>query len=232
VEEFKIVCLGGGAGAELVAFGAIINNILESQASQPGHLEMKLVDIADWKQVLTHLHDSMITPPLLSKFAASHIEEANKALVDAKMLEYSFVQQDILELEMAQAKELLGESNLVTIFFTLNELYTSSVSKTNALLLKIGNLMRIGGHLLVIDGAGSYATVTLNGNEKQYPMQWLLDYTVLGNSNEKRGLNTPRWTKIQESGSEWFRLGDGLKYPIDLENMRYQIHLYRKESNP
>jgi 25S rRNA (uracil2843-N3)-methyltransferase len=232
LEKFKIVCLGGGAGAELVTFGAIVNIILESQAAQPGHLKVELVDIADWNQVLTHLHDSMSVPPPLSKFAASHVEKATRSLVDAKMLEYSFIQQDILELEMAQARNLLSDSNLVTIFFTLNELYTSSVSKTNVLLLKIRDLMPFGSHLLVIDSAGSYATVTLNGKEKQYPMQWLLDYTILGNSNDMRGHDTPLWTKIQESSSEWFRLGDGLQYPLDLENMRYQIHLYRKESNP
>ncbi|RYC57749.1 hypothetical protein CHU98_g8463 [Xylaria longipes] len=41
---------------------------------------------------------------------------------------------------------------------------------------------------------------------------------------EKDGI---RWEKIESRDSVWFRVADGLRYPIPLENMRYQMHLYR-----
>ena len=35
------------------------------------------------------------------------------------------------------------------------------------------------------------------------------------------------WEKLESADSVWFRLAEGLRYPIQLENMRYQMHLYR-----
>ena len=37
-----------------------------------------------------------------------------------------------------------------------------------------------------------------------------------------------KWEKVVDEESKWFRLPPGLRYPIELENMRYQIHLYRR----
>ncbi|KAG9551002.1 hypothetical protein KCU79_g13535, partial [Aureobasidium melanogenum] len=87
-----------------------------------------------------------------------------------------------------------------------------------------------GSLLLVVDSPGSYSTVTLNGATQKYPMQWLLDHTLLSpKKNAEKG--TPvQWKKLVSDESRWFRLPDeDLKYPIDLENMRYQIHLYQRQ---
>ena len=84
---------------------------------------------------------------------------------------------------------------------------------------------------MVIDSAGSYSEVTLNGNTKKYPMQWLLDYTLLENCKRETTSGSITWTKIQGNDGVWFRLPEGLKYPLELENMRYQIHLYKRESS-
>jgi 25S rRNA (uracil2843-N3)-methyltransferase len=37
-----------------------------------------------------------------------------------------------------------------------------------------------------------------------------------------------KWEKIHEDESRWFRLASTLQYPIELENMRMQLHLYRR----
>ncbi|KAF1982483.1 hypothetical protein K402DRAFT_457332 [Aulographum hederae CBS 113979] len=83
-----------------------------------------------------------------------------------------------------------------------------------------------------------------DGNEKegkQYPMHFLLDHILLGSSTagkEKRDAEQTdkKWEKLRSEESVWFRLPStadgswtaGLKYPIKLEDMRYQLHLYRK----
>ena len=56
-------------------------------------------------------------------------------------------------------------------------------------------------------------------------MKWLVDHVLLGEGEGKDGAE---WEKIVEDDSRWFRLPEGLSYPIALENMRYQIHLYRR----
>ena|ERR1700761_7336286 len=234
-ETFKVVCLGGGAGAELVAFGACLYHapeLSEDATQNKAQLKLCLVDIASWHDVLQHLFKSILTPPPLSKFSAAHVKDTNAALVEKALIDYSFDQQDLLSIDSAQIKNIVGDSKLVTIFFTLNELYTVSISKTNAFLLRLREHIPPGGQLMVVDSAGSYSEVTLNGNTKKYPMQWLLDYTLLENCNRETSPNSITWTKIQGNDGVWFRLPEGLKYPLELENMRYQIHLYKRESSP
>ena len=101
---------------------------------------------------------------------------------------------------------------------------------TQKFLLLLISVLQPGALLLVIDSPGSYSSVTLNGAEKKYPMQWLLDHTLLEQATENRGSKDEivRWEKIKEDGSRWYRLDERLRYPIELENMRMQVHLYRK----
>ena len=87
----------------------------------------------------------------------------------------------------------------------------------------------------MVDSAGSYAEVGVGKEEesKKYPMQWLLDHTLLESATQ---INHPvtkkdhvrKWEKLRGEESRWFRLPDGLKYPLELEDMRYQMHLYRR----
>lgn len=66
--------------------------------------------------------------------------------------------------------------------------------------------------------------------KREYPMGWLLDRVLVGvedREGEKDGDREKRWRKVEERESVWFRLGTGLEYPIGLEDMRYQMHLYR-----
>ena len=97
-------------------------------------------------------------------------------------------------------------------------------------------------HLLVVDSPGSYAEIQLGrttarvdtGEDKvaptkKYPMKWLLDHTLL--EVAKDGDETA-WEKVESEDSLWFRIEqkdrEKLRYPIELENMRYQLHCYRR----
>lgn len=211
---------------------------------------------------------------------------------------------------------------LVTLLFTLNELYTAAgVGPTTAFLRRLTAVVCPGSLLLVVDSPGSYSEAAVGGGgasstdnstatpgtsesgpqqqqqqngKRRYPMQWLLDHTLLeeelehqrmrrrrrqrrheqergleqeremkmeeqgreellssssslphrqgngdGDNDRDNGEDSPEvgdggrvegavtWEKLESADSVWFRLAEGLRYPIPLENMRYQMHLYR-----
>jgi 25S rRNA (uracil2843-N3)-methyltransferase len=140
--------------------------------------------------------------------------------------------------------------------FTLNELYSTSLAGTQRFLLSLTASIPPGALLLIVDSPGSYSTVTLNHNEKQYPMLWLLEHTLFNTApksfhaqalaateidskeestspQQKRNVRfeeeiTPLWGRVKSEESKWCRLPEELNYPIELEDMRYQMHLYRR----
>ena len=57
-------------------------------------------------------------------------------------------------------------------------------------------------------------------------MQWLLDHTLLETLQKDTEAS---WKKIVSDDSIWFRLSENLTYPVELENMRYQMHLYQRQ---
>ena len=229
----KVACLGGGAGAELVALGGYIKALSSSLGGKEGGeaiISLSLVDIANWGTLLSNLRDQMTVPPTLSKYAAAHVKAANAALTSPSSLQYTFHRQDMLGENPEQLATAIKDAQLVTIFFTLNELFTTSISKTKAFLLLLGDIILPGGYLLVVDSAGSYATVTLNESETNYPMQWLLDHTlqIPDPKDDDPPKKRLKWEKVQCVESQWFRIPHALKYPLELENMRYQLHLYKR----
>jgi 25S rRNA (uracil2843-N3)-methyltransferase len=220
---FKVVCIGGGAGAEIVALAAATaNSALGHGTSIIGsRMEVTVVDSADWSDALKQLQNALTTPPPLSAYASEAVRSANLPLIESQKLAVSFVLQDVLECDYARLQGLVEEVDLCTVMFTLNELFWTSISKATALLLKLGEMMKASAHLLVVDSPGSYSEVRLGDKTKQYPMRWLLNHTLMDVAKGK-------WQKTLEDESRWFRIDGQLKYPIDLENMRYQIHLYRR----
>lgn len=270
-----ICCVGGGAGAELVSIAAVLrlllrptnggseavaeDNVCDSSktanftassiAKEDASLKFSvlLMDIAGWGFVNKALYNSLTTSPKLSQYASAAVRAANRPFISPEALSQALHVTDVLTIDPKYLESMLGSHiKLVTIFFTLNELYTTSRARTQAFLLELTALLQPGALLLVVDSAGSYSTVELNGAQKKYPMQWLLDHTLLkvaatisteiGDDNkqhvpkEKRESKQgcPRWEKLREEESSWFRLPEGLKYPLELEDMRYQLHLYQR----
>ncbi|KAL1606192.1 hypothetical protein SLS60_003593 [Paraconiothyrium brasiliense] len=224
--EWNIVCLGGGAGAEIVTLGGLMKLLEPVDEEHGAELKITAIDIADWSNVVTRLREGVVNKPPLSKYASAAAQEANKALTDPACFSVGFHQNDVLNMSFEALSKLVEKADLVTLMFTLNEIYTTSLSLTQKFLLGLTTSLSAGALLLVVDSPGSYSTVSLNGTEKKYPMQWLLDHTLLG--PEASAQDTPKWEKIKEEESKWFRLPETLRYPIELENMRYQLHLYRR----
>ncbi|KFH45270.1 hypothetical protein ACRE_039220 [Hapsidospora chrysogenum ATCC 11550] len=218
--RIKMVSIGGCA-SEQVAFASYL-----SQTSLYGHLT--LVDSAPWSHVTSLIQEHITTPPQLSRYTSAALKASSRALVENAQLSLSFTQQDVLQLERGKLAELLGaEPLVVTILFTLNELYTNGgIGKTTKFLANLGQALPDRSLLLILDSPGSYseAAVGKENMKKRYPMQWLLDHTLIGTDGSGY-----RWEKLESHDSVWFRLPEGLSYPMQLENMRYQMHLYRIE---
>jgi 25S rRNA (uracil2843-N3)-methyltransferase len=250
VRKLKVVCIGGGAGAELLAFAGLLSCASAASDSNlagkafdsmgPGvGFDITAVDIADWSRVLGLLYTGITTAPEVSKYASRVNQDTRRALVDPSNLRMSFLKQDVLKTDVLKSGPLLQDCDLVTVMFTLNELYSTSMSATTDLLLTMTHLLEPGSLLLVVDSPGSYSSVSVGKDsgdgeaaaQRKYPMQWLLNHTLLeaaATASSERDEKDQQWEKVEECESRWFRLPDGLKYPIDLEDMRYQYHLYRR----
>ncbi|EMC99352.1 hypothetical protein BAUCODRAFT_400146 [Baudoinia panamericana UAMH 10762] len=226
-ECMRVVCLGGGAGSEVVALAGWLSMLFEEDVGSMLHAHF--VDVASWNVVVSDLHHQAITAPQLSKYASAAAREANKPLVQGGAFFCAFHQQDVLDWPDSELRSIVTpDTRLVTLLFTLNELYSTSLAKTQQLLSRLTDAMPADSCLLVVDSPGSYSTVSFNSTEKRYPMLWLLDHLLLGGEAKPAG---PQWEKVVSDGSRWFRLPPGLEYPIELENMRYQLHLYRRVNN-
>lgn len=232
-KSWKVACLGGGAGAEIGTLGGLHRLLSDDHKdggeAQPRDMEVVAIDSADWSNVVNQLAQHITTPPPLSKYASAAVKAANRPLADPAAFKTTFYQYDVLEIDAETLSAALQGANLVTLMFTLNELYSTSISLTQQFLLRMTEGLKPGAMLLVVDSPGSYSTVSLNGADKNYPMQWLLDHTLLADTSGGKAKEEVRmWEKIQEDDSRWFRLDDRLEYPIELENMRMQLHLYQR----
>lgn len=208
----------GGAAAEIVAFGSFLG-----QQDSPLSSSIALLDVAPWANVVEKLRAGLTTRPQISKYASAAIQAANTPIVELdRLVGVTFKQTDVLSLKKDEVSSLVGSTQpaLITLLFTLNELFTvGGMGKTTSFLLNLTQTVPAGSLLLVIDSPGSYSEATIGKEAKRYPMQWLLDKILLE--------TTGAWEKIESEESVWFRLSQGLEYPIPLEDMRYQMHLYR-----
>lgn len=215
-ETLKMVSIGGCA-AEHVAFASLLNSEAISGA-------LILVDSGPWSKVNNLLQTAITTPPPLSKYASATAIASGTPLALPSQLSLTFHQLDILD-DAVKLESLVGSRQpvLVTLFFTLNELYTSGgIAKTTRFLAGLERVLPKRSLLLVVDSPGSYSEAALSKEKKRYPMQWLLDHTL-----RDPEIETPSWQRLESHNSIWFRLPKELSYPMQLEDMRYQTHLYR-----
>ncbi|XWW95863.1 hypothetical protein V2A60_003831 [Cordyceps javanica] len=234
----KMICVGGCA-AEHVAFASFLAQRESSSRDGGGRGELTLLDSAPWDGVAATMQGALTAPLPLSKYASAAAKAANVPLLEATLgeppqLHLQVLQQDALEITGARWADILGPADtsstavVVTLMFTLNELYTSGgIAKTTEFLKGLEGALPDGSLLLVVDSPGSYSEAALGKDKKRYPMQWLLHHTLTDPASAAQP-----WTRLESHDSIWFRLSDQLTYPIQLENMRYQLHLYRLEKTP
>ncbi|KAI0861619.1 hypothetical protein F4860DRAFT_166508 [Xylaria cubensis] len=264
-QPLKILAIGGAA-AEIVAFADYIsssqpnttNTTTTTTPTTPLQGEITLLDIGPWASVISRLDSALTSKPPISRYASSATKAANVALIpSSQRFRSRFIQKDILSLPEAEFAELIpiGGGNkqpiLITLLFTLNELYTAGgIKRTTTFLRQLSSSslgLPPGSLLLVVDSPGSYSEAAVGAGSKEkkkrYPMQWLLEHTLIppppsrrkeeenpddvADEDEEKKKSGIRWEKIESHDSVWFRVAEGLRYPIALENMRYQMHLYR-----
>lgn len=271
----RVVCIGGGAGAEIVALAAAWRDLkndgdgvaalgegvegvslddkekgeqkekddAKETASTSPRLTVEAVDIADWSIVVDRLSKTVASPDVPTQKTSRYQPPLLASSQDNPGLEVSFTRKDVLVLPETDLKDLvLGTSPpqstssppslLITLMFTLNELFTTSMPKTTGLLLNLTELLPANAILLVVDSPGSYSTLKLGkpkdgeAQERQYPMKFLLDHTLLSVAKGK-------WERVLTQDSRWWRREAArLRYEVGegagLEDMRYQVHVYRR----
>lgn len=221
----KIVSVGGGA-AELAAVAAFLRGKLQQTTSA----ELVIVDSGPWKSVIDKLYTGLTTPPPVSPYANAAAKAAAAAadpFISADRLSVVFEQYDVLALPDGKLESTVGDRPvLVTLCFTLNELFTAGgLAKTTLFLSALTAALPVGSLLLVVDSAGSYSEIGVGSSAKKYPMQWLMDKFL---SVDRDGRS---WAKLEADETSWFRLKQDLEYPIQLENMRHQVHVHRLQQD-
>lgn len=216
----SVLCIGGGAGSELIAMASIFaptrtftskySKDLTAEGNQEkSTLTINLVDIADWSNVLKKLTDQ--------------IEDRWLYGGEMKYFDIKFNHKSILQMDASEM--VLSKLNLITLLFTTNELFTEHKAESIRLLQKFNQNCNSGCHLLIVESAGSYSHITIG--TKKFPIHFLIDTILVG----KKGTKTVQegsWTLVDENDSIWYRGDTKLDYPMKLENMRFFYRLYRK----
>ncbi|KAH7024491.1 uncharacterized protein B0I36DRAFT_331512 [Microdochium trichocladiopsis] len=212
----------------------------ESKASTRSTARLKIAtaDLANWSNVISQLHSSLTTPRPLSKYATAKARASNAAALSSEDLNWTSTGLDILACGTQDLSALIGaDPVLVTLFFTMSELYSRSVARTTRFLRHLTATAPRGTLLLVLDHPE--ASVTTNTSkmdnaeeEKTYPLHWLLYQTLLPRRapavNEENTAQEPQWEKLVEDHNRLYKLTAGLRYPGSLENIKFQIHLLRR----
>ncbi|KAL4762658.1 25S rRNA (uracil2843-N3)-methyltransferase [Aspergillus foveolatus] len=274
-----VVCIGGGAGAEIVALAAAWRDLMDDgviagaqkrlpdaleavalddrkdnqggggtsnmpsqeqtvqQSDTSSSLSITAVDIADWSTVVKRLSSTILSTTVIG--SKSHpapllpISTPPGDRTHSSHFTVYFKRFDVLTLSDPDLASLFHSqrTNIVTLMFTLNELFSTSMSKATSFLLRTTDLLARGTILLVVDSPGSYSTLKLNKStgeqqERQYPMKFLLDHTLLSVTKgkwEKLYSQDSRWWR-RDASRLWYDVGEG----AGLEDMRFQIHVYRR----
>ncbi|KAH8901695.1 hypothetical protein GQ53DRAFT_8278 [Thozetella sp. PMI_491] len=259
----KVVCFGGGA-AELVAFAGVLRSLIPSASGRPtatqtfqaaatldnlnalsysggvtlnpSLLELHLVDAASWSSVVLKLLNTLNKPPALSKYASAAARASNKSFLAEEAMKVTFTKADIFKSSIQDLRTMVGPGPvLITLLFTLDDLYATSVPETTGFLLKLTAIAPKGALLLVADSSDSHTDLAAGQSKdseerKKYPMQWLLDHTLVPTPREKDTVdetNEPAWEKVLGEESMSYKMEGCLTYPASLENIKFQVHLFR-----
>ncbi len=252
----KAVCFGGGA-AEIMAFGALLRYLypdsytmttqsisvsgsaspLSGSGSSPPSplLNLHLVNASSWAATISSLQFGLTTPPTLSKYASASARASNAAFICPYTLKTSFEQCDILHADQNYLGYMIGKKPaLITLFFTLNDFLASNVAKSTAFFLKLSNAAPKNSLLLMIDNLDAKSEIILGKDDNQveekkaYPMHYLLDMVLTGKKMSAAADQEPAWEKLLGEQNRHFRIPEVLKYPIGLENLKFQVYLYKK----
>lgn len=238
----KIVCIGRG-GSDLLACVALLKHAHQSKLDRVRNdsamIDLNLIDKHDWSGIVTKLQDTLTRTPTLSKYATAKAHASNMSAIPSHVLNLAVNHLDILESGSADLRAMIGPNPaLITLFFTLHEFYSISISKTTAFLLRLTSIAPTESLLLMVNSPGAEVALpdsSNKGQEKKYPLEWLLYQALLppksgpytSTNPEEEG--QPAWAKLIEGGHEKeYRLPADLRFPGCLENTRLQVHLLER----
>jgi len=205
-QDSKILCIGGGAGGELVSLCSVFaqsRDFLDKEKYK-SKLDIKLIDIADW---------SMIVGKLTSEIKKSWL------YTEPDNLNVDFLNEDVLNIEPSSLE--LESLDLITLLFTTNELFAEEKAKSIRFFQTLNQNCQSGCYLLICESAGSFSHITVG--TKKFPIQFLIDTILLGKDGKGD------WELAKQTDSCWYRCEKDFDYPLKLENMRFFFRLYRKK---
>jgi 25S rRNA (uracil2843-N3)-methyltransferase len=241
----KVLCFGGGA-ADVMAMAGLLRHrradaagklsAASSPLSPPPSplLDLHLIDAADWSGVVSKLTAGLATPPKLSKYASAAARARNVSFLSPQALRTRCTQTQVLDLTQEDLRSIIDpDVTLVTLLFTINDLYTTSIRRTTSFLLKLSAAVSKGCLLLVVDAhnASSTADGIEDAQAEAYPISWLLDKALLPNKAivEDALVRNWEWEKMIGDTNRLFKFPEkGLSYPGGLENLKMQLHLFRR----
>ncbi|PYH79167.1 hypothetical protein BO82DRAFT_289540 [Aspergillus uvarum CBS 121591] len=240
-----------------------------SRVMKRHRLSVTAIDIADWSRIVDRLVSTIRSPavagsdahpaPLYRDAGLSMSPDAqpDTSAPASSSFQVGFQKLDILSASEEELRRLVHPPReqdtrtpvLVTLMFTLNELFSTSMAKATGFLLRLTDLLRPGAVLLVVDSPGSYSTLKLGKNsggsggdgeegeestrsstsDRQYPMKFLLDHALLS-------VAAGKWERLFSQDSRWWRrdaarLRYGVGDAAGLEDMRFQVHIYRRSAD-
>lgn len=179
----RALCIGGGAGSEILALASLAKELSDSNAK----MQVTTVDCADWASILDEMGQLVSTRWNLSSEAFSN----------------AFKHQDILD----TYEDLpFAEQHLVTCLFTTNELFAASRVKTMALLAHLSQVCQTGTLLVVAESTGTYSEIQMGAHT--YPLELVLDMTLAGKNKAWTPLQSEqsRWYRVPEASKKKYGL--------------------------
>ena len=259
----KIVCIGRGGSNLLACVALLkhshqskLDEILRLKSSSPDlimqdtvsittshldpeHNDSAMVDLSlndrhDWSGIVTKLQHTLTHSPPLSKYATAKAHASNIPPIPSHVLNLAVNHLNILESGSTTLGAMIGPNPaLITLFFTLHEFYSISITKTTAFLSRLTSTAPKGSLLLIVDSPGADLALpdrSNKGQEKRHPLEWLLYQALLPpKSTNSKEEQQPAWAKLIRAGHEKeYKLPAGLRFPGSLENTRLQVHLLER----
>ncbi|KAK6339156.1 hypothetical protein TWF718_008579 [Orbilia javanica] len=241
--NLSITCVGGGAGAEIVGIAAAYSflNSSSSPSSSPQRLDLTLLDFATWAPITDSLYTTLITD-------SSRDPTKPDIFLDKSRFSAKCHQQDVLTPLSDTTISSMASADIVTILFTAGELYSQSPTATTKFLMSLHALTKPGALLVVVDSAGGFEDLDVLNKKKNSsknndntqtnsnPTDGAIGGYKLGFLLDKTLTNREQWQTVVSHDAKWWRVPQQLKdiggYPLELENMRCLIRVYRRNSDP
>jgi 25S rRNA (uracil2843-N3)-methyltransferase len=231
----SVLSLGGGAGSELLALASILKSVHSSSKGKERAWSWTGIDIGAWSSVLDKLSGaiefewglglsiSYTQGNLLSFCPKPHPHATSRSCDDPDDAEPESYSPPHAGLASILDRD---QPKLITLLFTLTELFSQSRSSTLALLRLLTSHSPSGALFLVADSASDISEFELGSAGRKWPVFMILDMVMLS----KDGDGKPGWEKVAGEESRWYRLpeGVGAGWPVKLENTRYWYRLYRR----